>query len=96
MPEIILHLLLGIIGSNIGGLIMRNLNLGFFGNSLAGILGGVMCGQIVSTTLSIAPQFSPQISVIPQSLLGSIIGGIFGGLLLMSLLGIIKTSITQA
>lgn len=91
MPEVILHLLLGIIGGNIGGLIMRNLNLGFIGNSLAGILGGVMCGQIVSTTLSIAPQ----ISVLPQHLLGSIIGGIFGGLLLMSLIGIIKTSINR-
>lgn len=91
MQEVILHLLLGMVGGNLGGLIIRSLNLGLIGNSLAGILGGVMCGHIILTTLSIAFQMN----ALSQALIGGMIGSILGGMLLMSLLGIVKTSLAN-
>lgn len=45
--ELLINLISGAIGGNLAGGIMRRGNLGFFGNSLAGILGGSTVGFIL-------------------------------------------------
>ncbi len=84
--ELITSLLLGAIGGNIGGAIIKKISLGTIGNSLAGIIGGGIGAQILQTAMSDTA----------TPLIANILGGIIGGMLVMALIGIIKRSWSQA
>ena len=45
--NLIIQLIAGALGGNAGGAMLKNLNLGTAGNSIAGILGGGLGGQIL-------------------------------------------------
>ena len=49
--DILIQLVLGAIGGNIGGALFKNLSLGTVGNSIAGIVGGGIGGQILTAVL---------------------------------------------
>jgi len=89
--ELIISLLLGATGGNIGGALIRKLNLGFIGNSMSGIVGGGMGGKILQSALC-----DPSDAVTSNIMIPNIIGGLAGGLLFMMLIGILKRSWTQA
>lgn len=42
--DLIIQLVLGAIGGNLGGALLKNLSLGTIGNSIAGIVGGGLGG----------------------------------------------------
>ena len=44
---LIVQLVLGAIGGNVGGALFKNLSLGTVGNSIVGIVGGGIGGQIL-------------------------------------------------
>jgi len=50
---LLLKIIAGAVGGNVVGLLFRKLSIGFMGNSLAGLVGGVMSGQIVATLTGI-------------------------------------------
>ena len=45
--NLIIQLIAGALGGNAAGAVLKNLNLGTLGNSIAGILGGGLGGQIL-------------------------------------------------
>lgn len=45
--ELIVSLIAGAIGGNAAGGVLKPVNLGMFGNSLAGIAGGFAAGQLI-------------------------------------------------
>jgi uncharacterized membrane protein YeaQ/YmgE (transglycosylase-associated protein family) len=47
MEQIIIQLISGAVGGNVIGKVMKNLDLGTLGNSLAGIVGGGLGGQLL-------------------------------------------------
>ena len=83
--EMIIQLVIGALGGNLGGALLKNLSLGTLGNSLAGIVGGGLGGQILGSALTGA--------------LGSTGGGIasggIGGIVLMAVVGVIKNMMAK-
>ena len=47
MEQLIISLISGAVGGNIVGKLLRNLDLGFLGNSIAGIVGGGIGGKLL-------------------------------------------------
>ena len=48
---LIIQLILGTVGGNIGGVLFKNISLGTLGNSIAGIVGGGLGAQVLSAAL---------------------------------------------
>ena len=48
---LIIQLILGAVGGNIGGVLFKNISLGTLGNSIAGIVGGGLGAQVLSAAL---------------------------------------------
>lgn len=46
---LIIQLILGTVGGNIGRVLFKNISLGELGNSIAGIVGGGLGAQVLST-----------------------------------------------
>ncbi|MBL8894345.1 MAG: hypothetical protein JNJ53_07070 [Rhizobiales bacterium] len=100
---IIIQIIAGAIGGNAAGKAMKDYDLGTTGNSIAGVVGGVLGGQIlerlfagaapaVTDAAAAATSSGMDIGAIIQSLAG---GGI-GGAILMIIAGIIKKQMAKA
>jgi hypothetical protein len=89
---IIIQLLSGAAGGNIVGKLMKNLDLGTLGNSLAGILGGGVGGQLLGM-MGMATGGDGGMDV--TSILGSVAGGGVGGGVLMSVIGVVKSMMNK-
>ncbi len=74
-----IHLIAGVIGGNIAGLVLKRFSLGPVGNSLAGIVGGVLGGQLLNRVGDLLGGFAGDV----------VVGGI-GGAVLMIAVGIIR------
>ena len=48
---LIIQLILGTVGGNIGGVLFKNISLGALGNSIAGIIGGGLGAQVLLAAL---------------------------------------------
>lgn len=44
--ELVVALIAGVLGGNAAGAVLKPLNLGLLGNSLAGLVGGLIGGQV--------------------------------------------------
>ena len=91
MLPLIIQLISGAAGGNIIGAVLKNLNLGTVGNSIAGIVGGGIGGQLLSMlgaggVAAAASSGSMDIG----SILSSVAGGGVGGGVLMAVIGLIK------
>jgi uncharacterized membrane protein YeaQ/YmgE (transglycosylase-associated protein family) len=75
--ELIISLLCGAVGGNLGGLILKKFSLGTLWNSVAGIVGGGIGSQLLGGTLG---------GGIPDQL-GS---GAIGGIVVMLIVGLVK------
>ena len=90
---LIIHLISGALGGNIAGQLFKNIDLGVFGDSIAGILGGYIGGQ----TLNALGLFSgaPDGSLDLASIIGNIASSGVGGGVLMVIIGLIKSLLAK-
>lgn len=85
--ELIVSLIAGVLGGNAAGAVLKPLNLGMRGNSLAGLAGGFLGGQMVLQTDSLTTftSSSTGAAAVMAVLLAAAIGGfcltLLGGLL---------------
>ena len=87
-------------GGNIAGAILKNLNLGPIGNSIAGIVGGGIGGQLLNMVISsagasaVAGATSSGLDL--SSILSSVGGGGVGGAIVMAIVGLIKSQMSKS
>jgi len=91
--SIIIQLVSGAAGGNLAGKLIKSIDLGTLGNSIAGILGGGLGGQILNAMGLFA---GPGASTDLASILGNIASGGVGGGVLMAIVGAIKSATAKA
>ena len=82
---LIIQLVSGVVGGNVLGAAVKNLNLGPVGNTIAGLLGGVIGGHLASLA-----QGGAAGGMDVGTLLGSVGGGVAGGGALTALVAGLK------
>jgi len=87
---LIIQLISGALGGNIAGALLKNQNLGTFGNAIAGIVGGGMGGQLLELAFRTPPDSLDQASIIAQ-ILGC---GASGGLL-VAIVGVARNAMAK-
>ncbi len=92
MEQLIISLLSGAAGGNIVGKILKNLDLGPVGNSIAGILGGGLGSQLLAS-LGSADAAAGGLDI--GSIISSVASGGVGGGVLMAIVGIIKSAMAK-
>lgn len=83
---LIIQLLSGALGGNLGAKILPKFSLGTLGNSLLGILGGGLGGQL----LGMLGVNTPEGGLDLTSIISSVLSGGVGGGVLLSIIGMIK------
>jgi uncharacterized membrane protein YeaQ/YmgE (transglycosylase-associated protein family) len=98
---IIFQLISGGVGGNIAGALLKKLNLGPVGNSIAGILGGIFAGQVLgllgsggaaATTASTTSISGMDLT----SILSNVGGAGAGGAAVMAIIGLIRTQLSKS
>jgi len=89
MYELILQAIIGAIGGNVAGGLLKKLSLGFVGNTLAGLVGGGAGGFLLQMMGIDVPTIDPS-NLSMASLLPNIGAGVGGGGILMIVIGFIK------
>jgi uncharacterized membrane protein YeaQ/YmgE (transglycosylase-associated protein family) len=84
--DLIIQLIIGAVGGNLGGALFKNLSLGTMGNSLAGIVGGGLGGQIISSVLGAGAA---------GGMVGNLAGGGIGGIVMMAVVALIKNAMAK-
>jgi len=92
IAALIIQLISGAAGGNIAGGLLKKLNLGTLGNSLAGILGGGLGGQLLGMLGAGTPAAG---GLDLGSIVSSIAGGGVGGGVLMAIIGAVKTALKK-
>ena len=89
---LIIRLVIGALGGNVAGKLLKNLSLGTAGNSIVGILGGGLGGQLLGMLgMGAAAEGGMDMS----GILGSVAGGGVGGGVLMAIIGAIKNAMSK-
>ena len=98
LASLIIQLLCGAVGGNVAGGLLKNLNLGTVGNSIAGIVGGGLGGQILGMLMSgtTAAGAASAGGLDMGSILSNVAGGGLGGAVLMAIIGLIKSAMSKA
>lgn len=91
---LLVQLISGALGGNIGGALFKNLSLGTLGNSLAGIVGGGLGGQIIGSMLNL-PGVDMAGSLDPMAILGQVASGGVGGTILMAIIGLLRSLMSR-
>ena len=78
---IILQLVAGAIGGNVGGAAMKNASMGGLGNTIAGAIGGLGGGSLLGPMLGMASTGGFDIGNIAASGIGGIVLQIIAGLI---------------
>ena len=86
---LVIQLLSGAAGGNIAGKIIKKIDLGTLGNSIAGILGGGLGGQLLNMLGLGAGGEAGALDL--AGIIGSIASGGVGGGVLMAIVGAIKS-----
>ncbi len=89
--SLIIQLVSGALGGNIGGALFKNLSLGTTGNSIAGIIGGPLGAMLLSQLGLGGSADAGGLGGILSSVAGSGVGGV----VLMSLIGFIKKAMAK-
>jgi uncharacterized membrane protein YeaQ/YmgE (transglycosylase-associated protein family) len=90
---LIIQLLSGAAGGNIAGKLIKKIDMGTLGNSIAGILGGGLGGQLLGMLGLAAGGEGGSLDL--TSIIGSIASGGVGGGVLMAIVGIIKSVLAK-
>ena len=85
---LIIQLICGAAGGNIVGRLIKSIDLGPVGNSIAGILGGGLGGQLLGLT-GLTGDAGGSLDL--AGIIGSIASGGVGGGVLMAIVGLIKS-----
>ncbi len=91
---LIIQLFCGALGGNAAGKLLKNIDLGPLGNSIAGILGGGVGGQILNALGMFAGAQGGSLDL--ASIIGNIASGGVGGGVLMAIIGLIKSLIAKS
>ncbi|MDX2307503.1 MAG: hypothetical protein NW216_04625 [Hyphomicrobium sp.] len=93
---LIIQLISGAAGGNLAGTILKNLNLGVLGNSLAGIIGGGIGGQVLGPVLGpLLGAAAASGALDPMVILNQVASGGVGGGIVMVIVGILKRLIAR-
>jgi len=87
---LIIQLVSGAVGGNIVGGVVKNLNLGTLGNSIAGIVGGGLGGQLMNMAGVGASGGMDIAGIVSQIAAGGVGGGV-----LMAIVGVIKKAMAR-
>ncbi len=90
---LIIQLISGAVGGNVAGKLLKNLDLGPIGNSIAGLLGGGLGGQLLGVLGVGTSTDTGALNV--ASILTSVAGGGVGGGVLMAIVGALKKSMAR-
>ena len=93
MLPLIISLLSGAAGGNIAGKVLKNLDLGPLGNSIAGIFGGGIGSQIIAAMGGGAAAAAGGMDI--GSIISSVASGGVGGGVLMAIVGMIKSAMAK-
>lgn len=93
MEQLIISLISGAAGGNIVGKVLKNLDLGPLGNSIAGILGGGLGSQILGSMMASSAAAAGGMDI--GSIISSVASGGVGGGVLMAIVGIIKKAMAK-
>jgi hypothetical protein len=93
MIELIISLLSGAAGGNIVGKVLKNLDLGPVGNSIAGVIGGGLGQQIIAAMGAADAAAAGGLDI--GSIISSVASGGVGGGVLMAIVGIIKSAMAK-
>lgn len=93
IATLLIQLISGAAGGNLGGALLKNLNLGSLGNTLAGMIGGALGSQLLNgvaghTASMAATAAGGDIDV--GAILSQVAGGGLGGGVMMMLVGVLK------
>ena len=91
---LVIQLLSGAAGGNIAGKLIKKIDLGTLGNSIAGILGGGLGGQLLNM-LGIANAGEAG-ALDLAGIIGNIASGGVGGGVLMAIVGAIKSALAKS
>jgi uncharacterized membrane protein YeaQ/YmgE (transglycosylase-associated protein family) len=86
---IIIQLVAGAVGGNVGGAALKNSSLGGLGNTIAGALGGVGGGSLLGPLLGMAGSAAGGVDI------GSIATSGVGGIVLQIVAGLIKSQMNK-
>jgi hypothetical protein len=93
--ELIIALISGAVGGNAAGGLLKNLNLGTLGNSIAGIVGGGLGGTILGQ-LGVDPGAlaggAEAAGLSVGSIISQVAGGGVGGGIVMAIVGVVKNA----
>ncbi|MGB5820085.1 MAG: hypothetical protein WBG90_11430 [Saonia sp.] len=89
---LIIQLVMGAIGGNVAGKLLKNWSLGTVGNSISGILGGGLGGQLFEM-LGLGGVDTSGIDM--SGILGSVASGSVGGGVIMALIGAIRRTVSK-
>lgn len=88
MEQLIISLISGAAGGNIVGKLLKNLDLGPLGNSIAGIIGGGLGSQIIAAMGAGGADAAAGMDI--GSIISSVASGGVGGGVVMAIVGVLK------
>src|SRR5882757_11305050 len=95
ITSLIAQLLGGVAGGNAAGKGLPNLDLGVFGNTIAGALGGIGGGQLLQALIpALAGASGGGLDV--GSIVGQLVGGGASGAILTAIVGLVKNMMSGA
>jgi uncharacterized membrane protein YeaQ/YmgE (transglycosylase-associated protein family) len=96
--ELIISLVAGALGGNLGGAVLKNYSLGTLGNSIVGLLGGglgtYLLGMMGAPVDPAAAAAAGGLDI--GSIISSIASGGVGGGVLMAIVGVLKGMMSKA
>lgn len=90
IATLIIQLISGAAGGNLGGVLLKNLSLGTLGNTIAGVVGGGLGSQILGGLLGPAASVATGGDIDVGAILQQVAGGGVGGAAVMMLVGLLK------
>lgn len=78
---LIIQIIAGAVGGNVGGAVVKNANLGGLGNTIAGAVGGLGAGQLLPILLGAAEAAGFDITALAGSAVGGLILQVIAGLI---------------
>jgi hypothetical protein len=99
MEQLIISLISGAAGGNVVGRLLKNLDLGLLGNSIAGILGGGVGTWLIGAMSGGAVDAAGGAAAAGLdigSIIQSVASGGVGGGVLMAIVGIVKSMMAKA
>lgn len=91
LAALIVHLISGAVGGNLGGALLQKFSLGVLGNSIAGIVGGGLGGRLVEVLTGWGGTAATGV----EGVLSNVVGGGVGGIIIMIIVGVIKNMVNK-